>query len=62
MAVTRDIYYHPTRMHKVASRVCPSVGTKNASSPDPGRSISAKHLQTVQNIEKLPCLCLLGTL
>ena len=34
-----------------------SVGTKNASSPGPGRSISAKYIQTVQNVEKLPCLC-----
>ena len=41
-----------------------SVGTKNARSPDPGRSINAKYLQTVQNVTKLPCLCffLLDTL
>ena len=35
--------------------VCPFVGTKSASSPDPGCSVSDKYLQTVQNIEKLPC-------
>ena len=34
--------------------ICLSVGTKNASSPDPDHF--AKHLQTVQNVEKLPCL------
>ena len=34
-----------------------SLGTKNASSPDPGHSIGAKCYQTVQNFEKLPTLC-----
>ena len=37
------------------SSVCLFVGTKSASSPDPGCSVSDKYLQTVQNIEKLPC-------
>ena len=36
--------------------VCLSVCTNNASSPDPGHSISAKYFQTVQNLEELPCL------
>ena len=35
----------------------PSVGTKTASSPDPGHSISAKYLQSVQNC--LVCASLL---
>ena len=34
-----------------------SLSTKNTSSPDPGHSVGAKYLQTVQNCEKLPTLC-----
>ena len=36
--------------------VCLSV-TKNTSPPDQGRSSSAKYLQTVRDVGKLPCLC-----
>ena len=39
--------------------VCLSVcwhKKNNTSSPDPGCSTSAKYLQTVENVEKLPCL------
>ena len=45
-------------------RRCLSVGTKSASSPDPGRSFSAKYLQARQNVEQLTALCffLLDTL
>ena len=31
--------------------VCLSVGTKDASSPNPGHSISAKYLETVENVK-----------
>ena len=55
--------YYPTRMCKgygdrlsIYLSVCLSISTKNASSPDPGRSISAKYVQTVQNLKsRLVC-------
>ena len=49
---------------KVIGCVCLCVCLSTQKNPDPGRSISAKYLQTVQSFEKLSCLCffLLDTL